>query len=182
MPRRRTVVSAVPLALVAGCLGGDADGAATEPPSGSETATDEHTATDRPTAGPTASGTPAIDLREANVVDVAFDGAPGEEVRFDVTLFHDDDGEDGYANWWQDESLDGEQLGRRELLHAHSTDPFTRSATIATPADAGCMVVRGHDQTHGYGGRAMLVNLDTGATRGIDQGPEPATFEGADCP
>ncbi len=182
MPRRRTVLTAVPPALVAGCLGGDADGAATEPPSTSEAATDEHTATNTPTAGSTASGTPALDLREANVVDVAFEGAPGEDVRFDVTLFHDDDGEDGYADWWQVESLAGEQLGRRELLHAHSTDPFTRSATIAIPAAASCVAVRGHDQTHGYGGRAMLVDLDTGARRGLDQGPEPGTFEEADCP
>ncbi|EJN58919.1 hypothetical protein [Halogranum rubrum] len=33
-----------------------------------------------------------------------------------------------------------------------------------------CAVVRGHDQTHGYGGQATLVNLETGATRGVRQG------------
>ncbi|MFB6361837.1 MAG: hypothetical protein ABEH59_11020 [Halobacteriales archaeon] len=86
MPSRRTLLSAVPLVLGAGCLGSDADGAASEPPS-TDTVTDRHTATDTPTAGATASGTPALDLREANVVDVAFDGAPGEDVRFDVTLY-----------------------------------------------------------------------------------------------
>ncbi|MFB6359955.1 MAG: hypothetical protein ABEH59_01385 [Halobacteriales archaeon] len=181
MPHRRTLLSAVSLALGAGCLSSDADGAVTDPPS-SETVTDVHTASDTPTAGATASGTPALDLREANVINVAFEGAPGEEVRFDVTLFHDDDGEDGYADWWQVESLDGERLGRRELLHAHSTDPFSRSATVAIPAEAGCVVVRGHDQTHGYGGRAMLVNLDSGAKRGLDQGPEPSSLDAEDCP
>lgn len=127
------------------------------------------------------TGTADLDLREANVVEVAVDGAPGSEVRFDVTLFHDD-GEDGYANWWQVEALDGTRLGRRELLHAHRTAPFTRSATIAVPADRPCVVVRGHDQTHGYGGRAMAVTLQSGATAAIDQGDEPTTVDESGCP
>jgi hypothetical protein len=45
-----------------------------------------------------------------------------------------------------------------------------------------CVVIRGHDQTHGYGGRAMAVNLDTGATRSVDQGRERTAFEESDCP
>jgi hypothetical protein len=124
----------------------------------------------------------ALDLREANVVGVEWSGDPGGDVRFSVTLFHDDDGEDGYANWWQVETLDGEQLGRRELLHAHSTDPFTRSETIAVPSAVTCVVVRGHDQTHGYGGQATLVNLESGATKAVDQGAERQSFAAADCP
>jgi hypothetical protein len=122
-----------------------------------------------------------LDLREANVVDVAFDSGGGT-YGFDVTLHHDDDGEEGYANWWQVERLDGAQLGRRELLHAHSRQPFTRSATIEVPQDVGCVVVRGHDQTHGYGGRAMLVDLEAGATRTVSQGPERQAFDESDCP
>jgi hypothetical protein len=106
----------------------------------------------------------------------------GGEVRFDVTLHHDDDGEAGYANWWQVERLDGTRLGRRDLLHAHGTREFTRSGTFELPDDVPCVVVRGHDQTHGYGGRAALVTLDTGATRFVDQGPEPRSFSGSDCP
>ena len=132
------------------------------------------------TASPEA--TPALDLREANVVEVAFDGVPGGDVRFDVTLFHDDDGEAGYADWWQVETTDGARLGRRERLHAHSTAPFTRSTTVAVPADTDCVVVRGHDRTHGYGGRVVLIDLGSGTTRPVEQGPEPQTFSEADCP
>jgi hypothetical protein len=44
------------------------------------------------------------------------------------------------------------------------------------------VVVRGHDQTHEYGGQAMLVNLDSGATRAVDQGPESQSFDASDCP
>jgi carboxymethylenebutenolidase len=121
------------------------------------------------------------DLREANVVEVSFEGGGGTYT-FDVTLHHDDDGEAGYANWWQVERLDGTRLGRRDLLHAHSEQPFTRSGTIEIPDDASCVVVRGHDQTHGYGGVAMVVNLDSGETRPIDQGREKQSFDPADCP
>jgi len=125
--------------------------------------------------------TEALDLSEANVVGVEFED-DGGSYRFDVALHHDDSGEGGYANWWQVERLDGSQLGRRELLHAHSQQPFTRSETIGIPDDVTCVVVRGHDQTHGYGGVAMLVTLDSGATRAVDQGSERQSFDGADCP
>ncbi|MEF8757526.1 MAG: hypothetical protein V5A33_04750 [Halobacteriales archaeon] len=122
-----------------------------------------------------------LDLREANVVEVAFDGQDGT-VTFEVTLYHDDDGEAEYANWWQVERLDGERLGRRELLHAHSTAPFTRSERIDVPDDVACVVVRGHDQLHEYGGQAALVNLESGEKAFVRQGSERQSFDAADCP
>ena len=130
------------------------------------------------------SGEPAdstLDLQEANVTDVTVTD-DGEATAFSVELYHDDDGEDGYADWWQIERRDGTQLGRRDLTHAHSTAPFTRSETVDVPDDVECVVVRGHDQTHGYGGQAMVLTLDSGATRAVDQGSEPDSFEGVDCP
>jgi hypothetical protein len=136
---------------------------------------------DTPEEGTDTPASDTLDLREANVVDVAFEERDGAYA-FDVTLHHDDDGEEGYANWWQVERLDGERLGRRELLHAHSRQPFTRSETIDVPGDVTCVVVRGHDQTHGYGGRAMLVDLASGELRAVDQGEERQSFDEADCP
>ena len=38
------------------------------------------------------------------------------------------------------------------------------------------VVIRAHDQTHGYGGRAMLLNLRTGETMPMDQESEPLSF------
>ncbi|EMA59383.1 hypothetical protein [Halorubrum kocurii] len=122
-----------------------------------------------------------LDLREANVVDAVVDPT-GDGYGFDVTLHHDDDGEEGYANWWQVERLDGDRLGRRDLLHAHSEQPFTRSEIIAVPDDVTCVVVRGHDQTHGYGGLAAVVDLDAEAVRTVDQGADPGSFDAGDCP
>ncbi|PSP89685.1 hypothetical protein BRC90_05005 [Halobacteriales archaeon QS_4_69_34] len=117
-----------------------------------------------------------LDLREANVVGAAFERDGGAST-FDVTLLHDDSGENGYANWWQVETLAGERLGRRTLRHAHGTREFTRSETIELP-EVTRVVVRGHDRTHGYGGRAAIVDLESGEIEGVRQGPEPRSFEG----
>jgi hypothetical protein len=202
---RRAVTVAVAVGL-AGCAGGesDGDGSGDDGTDGGGSNGDATTAagTTTPTAGdgsgstatPTSTSTPTpvgaetatdggLDLREANVtaVEVSESGSGGN-YRFDVTLYHDDDGEDGYANWWDVETRDGERLGRRELLHPHGTREFTRSTTVEIPDDVDCVVVRGHDETHGFGGRAMLVNHRTGATRAVDQGPDRASIADEDCP
>ncbi|RCU48668.1 hypothetical protein DU504_09840 [Haloplanus salinus] len=132
------------------------------------------------TTGETGTAADELDLREANVVAVAVEPAAGGH-RFDVTLHHDDDGEEGYANWWQVETLDGERLGRRDLAHPHGTREFTRSATVSVPDGTTCVVVRGHDRTHGYGGRVILVNVATGATTAVRQGPEREPMDGRAC-
>lgn len=122
-----------------------------------------------------------LDLREANVVSVVIDDSDGAST-FTVGLHHDDAGEEGYADWWQVETLDGTQLGRRELRHAHEQQPFERSETIEIPNDVTCVVVRGHDQTHDYGGRAVVVNLASGGQNAISQGSERQTVSESDCP
>ncbi|RLM56741.1 hypothetical protein DVK02_09650 [Halobellus sp. Atlit-31R] len=166
-----------------------AEGTETEPAEGTETGATEGTETEpaeRTETGateeePSTSPDSTLDLREANVVGVAVEGEAGQYT-FDVTLHHDDAGEDGYANWWQVERLEGTRLGRRELRHAHTQQPFTRSATIEIPPDVRCVVVRGHDQTHGYGGQSMIVNLETAETRAIAQGADPLGATERDCP
>jgi hypothetical protein len=210
LDRRRFLAGAAGVvATLAGCTGADEDDDGTDPsPDGRNgtptagssgtggTATPDPTtaqstaANDQGTAtgggGATMTETAEdenddLDLREANVVDVGIDRQDGR-VRFEVSLFHDDDGEDEYANWWQVETLDGKRLGRRELLHAHSTAPFTRSETIEIPDGTPCVVVRGHDQIHGYGGQAAIVNLDSGKTVFVRQGSEKRSFEASACP
>lgn len=174
---RRSVLIAVGLmtAGFAGCSGSQEQAPTT-------TAVTQ-TTTPPATASPTAAASSTdLDLSEANVVDVTFESEEEGTYRFDVTLHHDDEGEDGYANWWQIETFDRTQLGRRTLLHAHATQPFTRSSSIDIPSDVTCVVVRGHDQTHEYGGQVYLVNMESGNTRAIKQGAEPETFDSSDCP
>ncbi|MFW6003301.1 MAG: hypothetical protein ACOCPT_02660 [Halanaeroarchaeum sp.] len=184
---RRQMLSALTSAAVLGSFAGCIDtlrrddgpgGTTTETgPTGSSGGT----SVEEPKPGTDTGTGSGLDLREANVVDVVVDGGD-ESYTFDVTLHHDDDGEDGYANWWQVERLDGTRLGRRDLLHAHSRQPFTRSATVDVPEDVTCVVVRGHDETHGYGGQSMTVDIRSGETRSIEQGSEPQSVDDSDCP
>jgi len=180
---RRGFLGTVAAALsVAGCSGTrDAGAEATTDEAGTD---GSRTATGRSVTGTDGSRTATgggLDRREANVVGVDFRATDGA---YDVavTLDHDDEGEEGYANWWQVERLDGTLLARRDLAHPHARQPFTRSRTVDVPEGVTCLVVRGHDQTHGYGGRAMLVDPETGATAAIDQGSEKRAVTAADCP
>ncbi|PSP95181.1 hypothetical protein BRC91_03050, partial [Halobacteriales archaeon QS_4_62_28] len=116
LPRRHLLASVGgALATLAGCTGPtgtedestqstDNSGQSTGDSARSPTATKQSGDASR-----SATGTPELDLQEANVVGVEV-AAEDSQHRFDVTLYHDDDGEDGYANWWQVETLDGEQL------------------------------------------------------------------------
>ncbi|WP_255318041.1 hypothetical protein [Halomicrobium sp. LC1Hm] len=72
--------------------------------------------------------------------------------------------------------------GRRELRHAHSTAPFTRSETAEVSEGVPCVVVRSHDQSHGYGGQPMVVNVDIGQARRVQQGGDSEGFDDGDCP
>ena len=180
--RRRFVlasVGALSTVVLAGCLGGDGESSAGND-STATASSDESGSADTTTAGSKAATSASessgdLDLREANVVGVEAE-RNGEEYSFDVTLHHDDGGESGYANWWQVETLGGERLGRRELLHAHGTEPFTRSATIGVPEEVPRVVVRGHDEVHEYGGQAVVVTLASGETRAVKQGSDPQAF------
>ena len=111
-----------------------------------------------------------LNLSEANVVDVEKEGD-----RFSVTMIHDDSSENGYANWWQIEDTEGNMLGRRELLHPHGTRNFTRSKSVQTDEDK--LVVRAHDQTHGYGGQTILYNTETGEKEKVQQGKQKQTIK-----
>ena len=180
MRRRRLLVAAsagLAPTTVAGCLD-DGPGGDGSPDSGTSTRADGEP-TDTALGTQTASAN--LDLREANVTAVEVEPKDDDD-RFAVTLVHDDDGEDGYANWWQVETLDGDRLGRRDLAHAHGTRAFTRSETVDVPESADCVVVRGHDRTHGYGGQAALVEPADGTVRLVRQGPDAGSSLASDCP
>jgi hypothetical protein len=82
--------------------------------------------------------------------------------RFDVTVRHNDQGWDHYADAWQViDPRGGEILGERILAHPHDNEqPFTRSQSgIAMPAGLTRVLVRAKCNVHGFGGREILVDL-----------------------
>lgn len=75
----------------------------------SATPGDDDGEADQP-ATSTATDDSPLGRREANVTPVAVEDTDGR-YRFDVTLYHVDDSEDGYANRWQVETIDRDPLG-----------------------------------------------------------------------
>ena len=86
---------------------------------------------------------------------------------FRVTVRHGDTGWDHYADAWRVVAPDGTVLGTRELLHPHVEDqPFTRSLSgVVVPEGASTVRIEAHDSVHGWGGKALGLDLATGATR-----------------
>jgi hypothetical protein len=105
------------------------------------------------------SGNP--DLNFAQVVFVRVVQSGGGAWRFDVTVRHNDEGWDHYADTWQVVDLGGNLLGERILLHPHDTEqPFTRSQDgIEIPEGISQVVVRAKCNIHGFGGQEVLVDL-----------------------
>ena len=98
---------------------------------------------------------------EADVLDVKASCNSDSICRFDVTVKHNDEGWDHYANRWEVLSPDGEILATRVLAHPHDNEqPFTRSlANTKIPSDLHEVVVRAHDSVHEYGGKEAVVKL-----------------------
>ena len=105
---------------------------------------------------------PAISLAgEADVVGVKARSGGDGTWSFSVTVRHDDEGWDHYADRWELLGPDGEVLGTRVLLHPHvGEQPFTRSlGGVEIPEGLGKVVVRARDSVHGYGGKEMGIEL-----------------------
>ena len=110
-------------------------------------------------AGPAIAG-------EADVVGVRM-AQNGETYRFNVTVRHADAGWDHYADKWEVVTPDGKVIDTRVLAHPHNNEqPFTRSlGSVRIPAGLAKVRVRAHDKVHGYGGREMEIDMNTGEAR-----------------
>lgn len=136
-------------------------------------------ATETPTpAAPTAAPQPTeeqeamteeeLDLDEANVTFVEATQSSDGTWRFDVTVRHNDEGWDHYADGWDVVLPDGTALKTnpddaftRVLLHPHDNEqPFTRSQSrLSIPEDVTEVTVRAHCNVHDFGGQDVVVDL-----------------------
>lgn len=104
----------------------------------------------------------SLDYAQVREVEVTPTGAGS--YRFSVTVRHNDEGWDHYADEWQVYDPEtGEVYGTRELLHPHDNEqPFTRSLSdVEIPDDVTVVAVRAKCNVHGYGGREVVVDLAT---------------------
>ncbi|MEH6526489.1 MAG: hypothetical protein V7723_10490 [Sneathiella sp.] len=97
---------------------------------------------------------------EAAVLDVNVSKVEADVYRFSVTVMHDDEGWEHYADKWDVLDLQGNILGTRVLMHPHvGEQPFTRSMTLSIPMHVKEVRVRAHDKIDGYGGEEIVVKL-----------------------
>ncbi|RME72341.1 MAG: hypothetical protein D6784_13715 [Chloroflexi bacterium] len=128
-----------------------------------------------PAAGRPADGVAGFVPGEASLdfAQVLFVVATRQESglwRFDVTVRHNDEGWDHYANAWQVVDLQGNVLAERVLAHPHDTEqPFTRSHRgVRIPADVQRVLVRARCNVHGFGGQSVLVDLGQNSGEGFE--------------
>jgi len=97
----------------------------------------------------------------ADVVDVRANRQSDGTYSFSVTVRHDDEGWDHYADAWEVVGPDGTVLGKRVQLHPHVTEqPFTRSLDgVAIPDGVRAVTLRAHDKVHGHGGITVEIEL-----------------------
>jgi hypothetical protein len=98
---------------------------------------------------------------EVDVLKVEVKRSGDNVYYFDVTVTHNDQGWEHYANEWEVVAPDGTILGTRILYHPHVREqPFTRSLSgVKIPQGVPKVTIRAHDSVHGYGGNVMTVDL-----------------------
>ena len=103
----------------------------------------------------------AVYAGEADVVDVSVKQTSENVFSFSVTVRHQDEGWDHYANKWDVVAPDGKVLGTRTLYHPHDDEqPFTRSLSgVKIPPNIPTVTIRAHDSVHQYGGKTVTVKL-----------------------
>ena len=124
------------------------------------------------TPAPAEAETAANGAGNADVLFVEARETGTNTYTFNVTVAHPDTGWEDYADGWDVVLPDGtvvkanpEDAFTRVLLHPHENEqPFTRSqSNIAIPADVTSVIVRAHDLVDGFGGREVVVDLETEA-------------------
>lgn len=98
---------------------------------------------------------------EADVVDADVRATGDGTYSFQVTVRHEDEGWDHYADQWQVLAPDGTELGIRTLHHPHVDEqPFTRSLSgVQVPERIDSVRIRARDSVHGHGGAEMELSL-----------------------
>lgn len=98
---------------------------------------------------------------DADVIEVAITNDGENSYSFRVTVFHRDTGWNHFANKWDIVDENGTIIGTRILHHPHvGEQPFTRALDgVVIPGSIKTVTIRAHDSVHGYGGRALKVEL-----------------------
>ena len=97
---------------------------------------------------------------EADVIAVDVKHEGNNKYTFSITVLHEDQGWDHFANKWDVFTPDGTVLATRILLHPHVNEqPFTRSLSfIKIPKNIQKVIIRAHCSIHEYGGKTITMD------------------------
>ena len=106
---------------------------------------------------------------DVEVVDVKAIQSKDKTWRFSVTLKHDDEGWDHYANEWQVIAPDDKILATRTLYHPHVDEqPFTRGTQgVKISDDIKTVRIIAKDTVHGLSKNAVELELATNTIKKI---------------
>lgn len=98
---------------------------------------------------------------EADVVNAKARKTGNDVWRISVTVLHDDEGWDHFANKWDVVDPEGNIIATRVLAHPHENEqPFTRLlGGVKIDPSITEVTIRAHDSVHGYGGKEFLLSL-----------------------
>jgi hypothetical protein len=122
--------------------------------------------------GNNSTKTPPGPAGETHVTGLHYKKNDGSR-EFFVTLDPSNSG----ADWWQVETLDGEQLARNEFGSTKTGGRFTTSKMVDIGDGVDAIVVRGHSAKGGYGGNVMLADLSEGYITLERQGQKRKSFK-----
>ena len=117
-------------------------------------------------AGAAQEAAPKGDLDYAQVLFVRATRAASGTWSFAVTVRHNDEGWEHYADAWQIiDPESGTVTAERVLAHPHGDEqPFTRTlGGVRIPPGATKVIVRARCNLHGFGGQEVLVDLRSSA-------------------
>lgn len=98
---------------------------------------------------------------EADILEVQVTCDEDRVCRFEVTVEHEDEGWEHYADRWEVLDGEGKVLAVRKLAHPHVHEqPFTRSLDdVEIPEGVHEVTIRARDSVHEYGGDVVVVQV-----------------------
>ena len=102
---------------------------------------------------------PSLDYAQVSKV-VASQSVNGDWC-FNVTVHHNDQGWEHYADGWEVLDLQANVIAQRVLAHPHDNEqPFTRSkCNIQIPEEISKVIIQAQCNQHGIGGQTITVDL-----------------------
>jgi len=103
----------------------------------------------------------AVAQKYPDVITAQVQSRGSETFDFDVTVSSPYDTPQRYADAIRVMGQDGVVYGERKLLHDHADEqPFTRDLYgVKIPRGVRAVIMQGHDQKFGYGGKTIEVAL-----------------------